>query len=239
MTARKLTSEQFTETADPRVVENKNFNKVFCIGYNKTGTTTLQTLLKIYGFRMPNQMVQEIRLTETVHNTDYNELLHFCSEYDAFQDMPFSQGLTFAVVDALFPNSKFILTERDADSWFNSMCNFHKKVYQIDDLSLLTEKDILEKFNYLYPGYLHQIVVRNLSKFEGDTRKVLWEKLYDYEYYTADYKKRNEDIKRHFLNVPEKLLVIDVTKEKDTQKICDFLQIPLELIIDMPHSNKT
>ena len=239
MTDQKMTTEQFTKIAYPRVIANKNFNKVFCIGYNKTGTTTLETLLRLYGYRLPNQIDQEIRLTKTVHNTNYNELLQFCSKFDAFQDMPFSQGLTFAVVDALFPNSKFILTERDADSWFNSMCSFHKKIFQIDDLTSLTEKDILEKFNYLYPGYSHQITARNLSKFEGDTRKVLWEKLYDYEYYIAGYKKRNEDIKRHFLNVPEKLLVIDVTKEKDTQKICDFLQIPLELIIDMPHSNKT
>ena len=53
------------------------------------------------------------------------------------------------------------------------------------------------------------------------------------------YLRRNEEIKRYFLNVPEKLLIIDITLEETTEKVCQFLNIPSDLIIKMPHQNKT
>lgn len=233
------TEQQFTQAVLPRVVANKNFNKIFCIGFNKTGTTTLETLLRLYGYKLPNQHEQEIRLTKSCSYTDYEELKTFCSFYDAFQDMPFSQGLTYVAADALFPNSKFILTERNPEAWFKSMCNFHKKTFNLEDVNTLTENDILEKFQYLYPGYAHSNKRRLLSDFKGDSAIVRWDKLYDYEYYTHRYLARNEEIKRYFLDASEKLLVIDITLEKDTKKICNFLNIPDECIINMPHSNKT
>ena len=230
---------EFTEAVKPRVIANKNFNKIFCIGYNKTGTTTLETVLRLYGYNMPNQLQQEIRLSKLAFSTNYFELTSFCSNYDAFQDMPFSQGLTFVAADAIFPNSKFILSERPAESWFKSICKFHKKRFNLGDISKLTEKDVLEKFTYLYPGYAHSNKQRLLSSFENNSTKVNWGKLYDAEWYIDMYKRRNEEIKRYFMKAPEKLLVIDVTQEKTTEKICNFLNIPIECIIDMPHSNKT
>ena len=234
-----MTPKEFTKAVMPRVISNKNFNKIFCVGDNKTGTTTLQTILSLYSYKMPNQHEQEIRLSGPTFSTNYVELRHFCANYDAFQDMPFSQGLTYVAADVLFPNSKFILTERTPDAWFHSICNFHKKIWKLDDLSALTEKDVLEKFNYLYPGYAHMNLNRFLSSFKGSSRTVNWDKLYDFEFYTDMYQRRNEEIKRYFMNASEKLLVIDVTKENTTRSICDFLNIPLEFVIDMPHSNKT
>jgi len=234
-----MTPQEFTKAVQPQVIANKNFNKIFCIGYNKTGTTTLETVLSLYGYIMPDQKQQEIRLSKSSFNTNYTELVQFCTNYDAFQDMPFSQGLTYVAADALFPRSKFILTERPAESWYKSMCKFHNKVFNLDDLSKLTEKDVIEKFTYLYPGYSHFNKQRLLSSFKDNSRKVNWEKLYDFDWYTDMYQRRNEEIKRYFMQVPDKLLVIDITQEKNTKKICEFLNIPKECVIDMPHINKT
>lgn len=234
-----MISQEFTQAVQPRVIANKNFNKIFGIGYNKTGTTTLETVLRLYGYHMPNQQQQEIRLSKSTFQTNYEEMSSFCSHYDAFQDMPFSQGLTYVAADAIFPNSKFILTERPAASWFESMCRFHKKIFNISNLSQLTEKDIIEKINYLYPGYFHSNKERILSSFEHDLRKVNWDRIYDEEWYIQMYKQRNDEIKRYFMRAPEKLLVIDITQEENTRKICDFLNIPVECIIEMPHCNST
>jgi hypothetical protein len=85
------------EKKHPRVISNKNFNKIFCIGYNKTGTTTLETVLRYYGFKLPNQQEQEVRLTKNVFSTEYEELKEFVQMYDAFQDLPFSQDVGFVV----------------------------------------------------------------------------------------------------------------------------------------------
>jgi hypothetical protein len=223
----------------PAYIKGRGFNKIFCIGYNKTGTTTLEDVLHRFGYRLPNQQEQELQLSKTTFSTDYSELERFCAEYDAFQDMPFSQGLTYVAADALFPDSKFILTERPADAWFASVSNFHKKVFKIDDLSSLTEKDVFKKFNYLYSGYMHSNKERLLSSFKGDLRNVDWGKLYDKDYYTDMYDRRNEEIKRYFMNAPDRLLVIDITQEKNTKKLCEFLNIPVKFSFDMPHRNKT
>lgn len=235
----EMTPAEFQKKARGTVLSRKNFNKIFCIGFNKTGTTTLETVLRLYGYSLPNQHEQEIRLSLQTAATNYSELIKFVNLYDAFQDLPFAQDLTFVAADALFPNSKFILTERESEKWFNSMTGFHKKTYNVGSVTDLTEKDILEKFNYLFPDYVHKNTQKFLTTFEGSKKTVSWNKLYDKAHYIKLYEQRNLDVKKYFSEAPEKLLVIDVTKEKDTQKICDFLNIPDSLKINMPHSNKT
>lgn len=234
-----MNAEQFTSAVRKTVLSRKGFNKIFCIGYNKTGTTTLETALRLYGFNLPNQQEQESRLTRQCFSTNYFELSDFVRKFDAFQDLPFSQGLTYVVADALFPNSKFILTERDSESWFNSLISFHKKVFNLPNLDQLTERDVAEKMNYLYPGYVHENQTRILTRFSGETKIVDWENLYNKEYYIDLYERRNNEIKKYFMNSPEKLLIMDITQEKTTQKLCNFLDIPDGFVIDMPHSNKT
>ena len=221
------------------VISNKRFNKIFCVGYNKTGTTTIETVLRFYGYSLPNQRQQEIRLTQNVFATDYKEFISFVSQFDAFQDMPFSQGSTYVAADALFPNSKFILTERDSQEWFYSMVKFHEKIFEIDDMSKITEQDVKAKFNYLFPGYLYKNKQRFLSAFVGDKKEVMWDNLYDEEYYISQYERRNMEIKKYFSESNNKLLTIDATKEKDTEKLCEFLNIPTDFKIAMPHANKT
>jgi len=231
--------ETFTKKVSAVARANKDFNKIFGIGWNKTGTTTLATVLELYGYALPDQMTQEVRLNKQTFNTNYAEMADFCSRYDAFQDLPFSQGLTYVAADALFPNSKFILTERDPDAWFQSVTSSFAKNHRLANIADLTEQDLLSKVGYLYPGYLHENKRRLLSSFQGGQRTVLWEKLYDKDYYIDHYENRNTEIKRYFASTQNKLLVIDMTEEKSTATICQFLNIPHHFAIEMPHSNKT
>ena len=86
--------------------------KVFGIGYNKTGTTTLESLFRNkYKYKSPNQFFQEYKLgIDAIYHKNYSNLRSFCSIYDFFQDSPFSMGNTYVIADFLFPESKFILT---------------------------------------------------------------------------------------------------------------------------------
>lgn len=231
--------DAFTQSVRPTVLSNKNFNKIFCIGFNKTGTTTLEKTLALYGYALPKQAEQEARLVRQVAATDYTEFATFVEKYDAFQDLPFSQGMTYVAADALFPNSKFILTVREPKAWFQSLLKFHKKITGLPDMSKATEQDIKDKFSYLYSGYAHEKATRLLTTFDSEGRKILWDKLYDEAFYTKIYEERNQQIQKYFADAPEKLLIIDVTKEKTTQKICAFLNIPETLSMLMPHANKT
>lgn len=221
------------------VFANKTYNKIFGIGYNKTGTTSLEAMLKYYGFRMPNQQEQEIRTTFPTFRCDYAELKQIVHQYDAFQDLPFSSGETYAVLDALFPNSKFILTERDPDAWFNSLTKFHEKVFNLSSISEVDESILLTKFTYLFPGYSHALTKHMLTRFVEDQAEVEWEKLYDRDYYIQEYLARNNRIKKFFQNCPGRLLVLDLTREINSAKLCSFLNIPQDFVVTIPHRNQT
>lgn len=234
-----MTPKEFTHAVRPKVFAGKNFNKIFCIGANKTGTTTLETVLKLYGYSLPSQAEQEIRISQSAFSTDYTDFSNFVRQYDAFQDLPFSQGLIYVAADALFPNSKFILSERDSESWFNSAKLFFEKEYKIDDLSNITESDIFEKFDYLYRGYAYAYKSRMLTSFKNSKKEIRWDKLFDKDYYIFLYEERNQQIKKYFSDTVDKLLVLDVTKEADTEKLCNFLNIPKNFSFKMPHVNKT
>lgn len=233
-----MTPDEMRKKVSPQVIANKSFNKIFCIGYNKTGTTTLEATLGMYGYNMPSQRDQEIRLSKNVFETNYTEFISFVDKYDAFQDMPFSQGLTFVAADALFPNSKFILSIRDSDDWYRSLINFTRNKYGVD-LENIDEKVILEKFNYLYKFYDYENKKRLLTTFEGLEKVVDWTNLFNKEYYIEMYERRNNEIKKYFMNAPEKLLIIDVAREPTTARLCEFLGIPKNFVIKMPHRNRS
>ena len=92
--------------------------KVFCIGFQKTGTTSLHAALEALGYR-----------TAAVAGRDWSaerlaaEGASLCVEtardFDAVQDMPWP--LFFRELDEAYPGSKFILTVRDPEKWFASI----------------------------------------------------------------------------------------------------------------------
>ncbi|HET6806880.1 MAG TPA: sulfotransferase [Frateuria sp.] len=89
--------------------------KVFCIGFHKTGTTSLAVALQTLGYRVtgPNG-VQDPDIATNVHRMAY-ELVE---KYDAFQDNPWP--IIYKDLDQRYPGSKFIFTVRETQSWINS-----------------------------------------------------------------------------------------------------------------------
>ena len=89
--------------------------KVFCIGFHKTGTTTLDLALRKLGYRVtgPNH-TKDPNIAEKVHELA-DELVQ---QYDAFQDNPWP--ILYREMDQKYPGSKFIMTIRSSDSWLSS-----------------------------------------------------------------------------------------------------------------------
>jgi hypothetical protein len=89
-----------------RLLAGRRAPKVFAIGFNKTGTTSLHRIFEGLGYR-------------SYHGTKWREtsrvLIHLL--HDAFCD-----GVPddFRRLDARFPNAKFILQVRDLDAWLDS-----------------------------------------------------------------------------------------------------------------------
>jgi len=83
-----------------------DYFKIFAIGFNKTGTTSLYTLFKELGFAAMDG--PHWRKREDWH-------IHY--QFQAFSDGPPDD---FRLLDQTFPRSKFILNVRELDEWLDS-----------------------------------------------------------------------------------------------------------------------
>jgi hypothetical protein len=93
--------------------------KIFCIGFHKTGTTSLASALETLGYRVtgPNG-VYDPNIAKNVYAMAYD----LVDKYDAFQDNPWP--IIYKELDAKYPNSKFILTLRSPESWIKSQTGY-------------------------------------------------------------------------------------------------------------------
>ena len=90
--------------------------KIIGVGFQKTGTSTLREALKILGFTVkdttPRALIPILR-------GNYKKILRIIDSYDALEDTPWY--MIYKELDKRIPGSKFILTVRDADSWYSSV----------------------------------------------------------------------------------------------------------------------
>lgn len=92
--------------------------KVFCIGFQKTGTTSLHAALTRLGWRTAAVVGRGLP-AETLRERALNLCLATARDFDAAEDMPWP--LFFRELDAAFPGAKFILTMRDEENWYRSI----------------------------------------------------------------------------------------------------------------------
>jgi len=94
--------------------------KVFCIGFQKTGTTSLGLALHYLGYKVCGY--NPFRGFSGKSDFDlklFEKLVYELSEqYSAFKDTPWP--LFYKEMDEKYPGSKFILVVRDTDKWFLS-----------------------------------------------------------------------------------------------------------------------
>jgi hypothetical protein len=131
---------QFFRSIRVRLVKEKSDTKVFCIGFSKTGTSSLYNALDILGYRALDWPRAHIR-------PKYGWIEYFKkSKFDAFTDAPLYQRGLFKKLDKEFPNSKFILTIRKPESLVKSWENYFRKApWNID--SEEDKKTIIKKYN--------------------------------------------------------------------------------------------
>lgn len=115
----------------------KSDHKVFCVGFWKTGTTSIYKALSILGYRAGRL----IRVGKEPKE-GWIPYIKRCN-YDAFTDDPMS--FIYKDLDKAFPNSKFILTIRDRDSFAKSYVNY----FEGTEFEKIPEEvdEILEKYD--------------------------------------------------------------------------------------------
>jgi hypothetical protein len=96
--------------------------KVFCIGFHKTGTTSMAAALRILGYRVKGSFgCRDPHIAGNV----LRRATKLAQRFDAFQDNPWP--VLYKELDARFPGSKFILTVRDPESWIASQLDHFAK----------------------------------------------------------------------------------------------------------------
>ena len=190
--------------------------KVFCVGRNKTGTTSLAAALTSLGYRVGRQRDAEF-LMEDWGRRDFRRLIKYCHSADAFQDVPFSHDYTFQAMDAAFPGSKFILSIRDSpEQWYQSTIRFQaKRLRERTGENRVPTPDDLKNDPYVYKGWCW----RNKELVYGPEEKTL----FDEKLYKSHYSRHNERVQDYFRHRPGDLLVINLADPDSMKTLCEFL----------------
>lgn len=213
-----------------RIYLNKqyaNSQKIFCIGKNKTGTTSLEALFRSQQYAVGDQAIGESLVADWVAGR-YDRIVKF-ARYGGtfFQDVPFSLPDTYKMLDEQFPDARFILTVRDsAEQWYRSLTRFHSKVF--GNGSLPTRAD-LEASTYHRPGYAWMVFRALHNTPEND--------LYNKEHLIGEYERYNAEVVAYFKDDPSRLLQVNLSDESASEAISSFLSWPEKVAI--PWENKT
>lgn len=215
-----LTAKQYVK------VYNKP--KIFCVGANKTGTTSLKSAMTDLNFIVGYQTRAE-KLLPAWSRRNFNPIINYCYTAQFFQDIPFSLPYTYVALDQAFPNSKFILTVRDdTEQWYNSITRSHAKIWGKDG-RIPTEQD-LKQADYHYDGGVWKSF--NLIFQTPHSNPYHKEIFFDF------YEQHNKEIKTYFRHRQDDLLILNVAEKGAYKKLCDFLGVVGENS-DFPWKNKT
>lgn len=202
--------------------------KIFCIGLNKTGTTTLAVTMRELGVPVGNQREAEL-LFDDWRIGDYSRIIKYCHTARFFQDSPFSYPHFYKELDRAFPGSLFILSVRDnAEQWCGSITRFHGKLFGKD--GRVPTREDLENSTYISKGRVAETMkaVFNTPVDDPYNREVLIEV----------YNRHLHDVTEYFKGRPDDLLVLNVANPSDYSRLCDFIgKAPLRT--EFPWSNKT
>jgi len=191
--------------------------KVFGIGLSRTGTTSLTKALDILGYdtiHFINPITQKV--------LDLEDFFYF----DGFTDSPVAYR--FEELYALFPNAKFIYTERNIEDWIRS----NSALYEPFGFSTTQEMKAWftqpesGKFNKLFQNY-------------HPTYRAAYESLYaDFPTWEDAYHAFEERVNLFFEDKPkEKLLKINIPEGEGWEKLCSFMNVPVP-DLPFPHRNK-
>ncbi len=183
--------------------------KVFCIGFNRTGSTSMGEVFKILGYNVKGEIKkQEEWMNERQIESIKKFILQVSEDYNAFFHEPWNQF--YKDLDLKYPDSKFILTIRDEQSWLKSFYSYFKNSGN-DNWS---------------PFLLGNYNLDDIKSVDND------------EYFISKFREHNQSVINYFKNQPERLLVLNVFKDNNKwDKICSFLECDIPNI-SFPHLNK-
>ena len=215
---------RFRDNAWLRISLLETEPKVFCLSMQRTGTTSVGKFLREFGYRCVGWSISEKNdWSGAWYNGDYESIF---SSIDfrlanAYEDNPWWYPGFYGLLYRQFPGSKFILLERDPDTWFKSMVKhsrgntlgrtkIHCKVYnrETEYRELLKHDDFDERRE-------NQLGTEKTMKLTGRD-----------EHYKAIYRNYNSAVKAFFKQqAPEALYADRLDNPNKWRNLGEFLGI--------------
>jgi hypothetical protein len=175
----------------------EKINKIFGIGLSRTGTKSLTEALRILGFSIAHYPTDKKTYQELISHEEDFSLLNRMDGITDITVLPYYMSL-----DKKYPNSKFILTCREKESWLAAM-EKHLKYNKISEKKryFLTERKIRK--------FLRTAVYGCFS--------------FDKEKLSGTYESHLTHVRNYFRNRPESFLEIYITEGEGWEKLCPFL----------------
>lgn len=150
----------------------KRYNaKVFCIGFNKTGTTSFGAAMRQLGFRHASFSQQIWGLYKS---NDIVDILQYTAKFESLDDLPWLKDDMIPVLDRVFPGSKFVYLERDEQSWMKSMNSWWYKIFgEYPDLDAKLEEYRAHRefvYDYFKGRSSESFIVLDVRDPEGYTK---------------------------------------------------------------------
>ena len=95
--------------------------RVFCIGWHKSGTSTMGHALYELGYSV---LGARLDMAQPLLNGNIDPVIQLAGQFDALQDVPWAA--LYKELDQAYPDSKFILTVRDEKAWLHSASKHFK-----------------------------------------------------------------------------------------------------------------
>lgn len=189
-------------------------SKIFCIGFYKTGTTTLFEALRLLGYRTINGdkpgsypgADDGATMLRQIEAGDFR--LPTFDWFDAFTDNPY-----FALwreIHAQFPRAQYILSVRDEASWIDSCVRFY------------ANRRVRPMRVWMFGPHANPA--------RGETSRRAW---------IDAYRAHNAAVRAHFAHAPPELfLELDLVRQPRWDELCAFLGRPIPPV-PLPHANPT
>lgn len=151
--------------------------KIFCLGSNKTGTVSLRTAMKNLGFKISTSQTHGLYFHSGLIGASQEEFKRLFDiikkrkhDWNFFADMPFNLPGAHEILYNMFPNSRFVLTIRDPEKWFETVLRWiqTRNAQKIYDWIWCTEftpenkQEILTRYNRRNSGIINFFKNKNL-----------------------------------------------------------------------------
>lgn len=150
--------------------------KIFGIGLNKTGTTTLGSALEILGYS--KHVKSNLDLLKSWQEGHYEPLWRTVEQNNNFEDWPWP--LVYQEVFEKYSDAKFILTVRkDENAWFKSLCKHAEKTGPTEHRKIVYGSYMPHDFEDTYKKFYmdHNVAVERFFEKHAPEQllKICWE----------------------------------------------------------------